>query len=66
MIKIAMRMRLRNGRASLPFLDAITFARVRARRLPARRLVRLYGQIPAAALAQAHAAVFRGDAGGDR
>lgn len=54
-----------NGRAtSLPLLDQIDRARVRALPLPARRLARLYGLTPATALAVACAAGFR--CGGDR
>lgn len=55
-----------NGCAFLPILDAIDRARVRALPLPARRLVRLYGLTPSVALAQAQAAGFRCDSGGDR
>jgi len=49
----------RNGRSTpLPLLDFLDRLRARALPLPARRLVRLYGLSPAAALAQAQAAGF--------
>ena len=60
--KLVSRARHRNGHASLPLLDAIDCARVRALPLPARRLVRLYGLTPSAALTQAQAAGYRCEA----
>lgn len=59
MTKLRARKCHRKDRAtSLPVLDYLDRARVRALPLPARRLIRLYGLSPAAALAQAQAAGF--------